>query len=191
MEPDIIERIHRDFAGADAELVIGLLQESGYSGRLARCIIVAAEGNLEKVKPLIELSAFDYRDAIYAAEYDRAGSHVRDLTVSFLIDAPEHFWATEIARGMHDRGCQLAEIHSWPAPWNGNAFSKFEGVARFEGPVGPLTVELRNHAWMLRDNNRDLSIYGLDRAFEEGHEFGDTVSCYILTLITPRSNGGQ
>jgi hypothetical protein len=190
MEPDIIERIQCDFGQADSDLVIRILEEFEHDGRLARCIVVAAQRSIEKFKQLVEMANLDYRDVNVAGEDDRSGSQVRDLAASFLIDSPKHFWVSGIAQRMHRRDCRLVEIESQTAPWRGMDCSKYEGVGRFVGPIGELTVELRNHAWTLHDRQRDLSFYGLDRTFENQSGFCDAVSSYVLmhSAVSPKKS---
>jgi hypothetical protein len=56
LEPDIIERIQRDFSPEDAAIAIELLTASGETGRVARCIVVAAAGKLESLREQIDVA---------------------------------------------------------------------------------------------------------------------------------------
>jgi len=80
---DIVEKIEQTFSPEDAPSAIELLSAKEWSGRLARCIVFAAKGNVERLKACIQLAHEDYRDAITAGEY-RDDERLRDLTNSFV-----------------------------------------------------------------------------------------------------------
>ena len=80
-----------------------LLVESGLTGRVARCVIVASGGSLESLANCIGVAKSDYRDAIIAGEYDPEHCRIRDLRVSFLINEPEKMWISEVACTMASR----------------------------------------------------------------------------------------
>ena len=59
LEPDIVDRVRRDFGG-ESEQALVLLRESGKTGRVARCIVVASRGSLADPSALdafVELAA--------------------------------------------------------------------------------------------------------------------------------------
>ena len=80
MPPDIAGRIESDFgpAAAEAAEILATFLAHGdeaVSDRLVRCIVYLARGNLETLCETIDLAEKDYRDVIWAAEYD--GTQVR------------------------------------------------------------------------------------------------------------------
>ena len=70
LDPDIVERVRRDFGG-ESDQALDLLARSGHTGRVARCIVVASRGSLDLLKKHIEHAKLDYRDAIMAGEADK------------------------------------------------------------------------------------------------------------------------
>ena len=71
MEQRILERIRREFQGADQNCVVELL--ASYSGpesdRVRWDILELSKGNLEKVRECVKTAQTDYRDILYWAEY--------------------------------------------------------------------------------------------------------------------------
>lgn len=178
---DILERIRATFGETDAETAIDLLRESGQRGRVARCIVFAARGDLDLLRHNIRLADDDYRDVIMAGEYDDMSRPVRDLRVSFLIDTPEKFWCSGVAFAMHERGYVLTDLDSRPADNLGNG----EGVATFEGRIGRLRIEKRSDQWRLTGDLEQLDLHGLDQPFDDEAAFTETVSAYILARENP------
>jgi hypothetical protein len=187
LQSDIVERIRRDF-GEDAETAIEMLGSSGHDGRLARCIVVASGGSLDRLREYIEVAKRDYRDAIVAGEYDAAGRRVRDLSVSFLLDSPEKFWASGIAGMMAARGYALCSVTSRDSavPPFQSTWDSLEGNARFVGPAGVIELEKRNRQWSIHGDPGELETYNMNRAFEDESAFRDAVSGYILNRRQPR-----
>src|SRR2546430_1663436 len=97
LERDIVEKIGQYFSGDDAGEAIELLRAAGKSGRIARCIVFAADGKLEALKQYIQLANEDDREVISAGEYEGIRGQMRDLRASFLIDAPVKMWISEVA----------------------------------------------------------------------------------------------
>ncbi len=91
LEFDIVERLRADFDGDQFPAALQLLTDSGTAGRIARCIVVAADGSLDMLRQLIQIAATDYRDVIIAGEYDSAMHRIRDLRTSFFVDDPLDF----------------------------------------------------------------------------------------------------
>jgi hypothetical protein len=71
LEPRAIDRISREFAGANAALVLEWL--SRYSGpeagRVAWDILELSQGSVEDVRRYLQAAQVDYRDVLYWAEY--------------------------------------------------------------------------------------------------------------------------
>lgn len=183
LDPEIHERITRDFEGADSEAAAALLIESGLVGRVARCVVVAARGDLGALRECIERAARDERDVIVEAETDDQGRRVRDLSSSFLLDAPETLWCVEAAKVMRRRGYRLVGIESRPVRAEQGRFAadEGEGVATFEGAVGAIRIEKRSGAWALRDAGRELARAGMDQRWRDEAAFLDAVSSYVLS----------
>lgn len=66
LDRDITEKIKETFSFEDAPRATELLLEAGKSGRIARCIVFTARGNLDRLKQLIQLADQDFRDVIVA-----------------------------------------------------------------------------------------------------------------------------
>jgi hypothetical protein len=188
LEPDIVERVRRDF-GTESEQAMDLLQKSGQTGRIARCIIVASRGSVDLLGKTIEQARLDFRDAIAAGEYDSAQRQIRDLRASFLLDSPEKFWLSGVACTMALRGYTLMSLESRPAtaPPFVHSEDSGEGRARFIGPEGEIELEKRDRLWSIRGDPKDLETHNVDRVFEDEAEFRDAVSGYILRRRHPRA----
>ena len=186
LEPDIAERVRSDF-GEESEPALALIRESGKTGRVARCIVVASRRSLDSLREYVRLAELDYRDAIIAGEYDPAGRQVRDLRVSFLLDTPEAFWVSEVARMMASRGYTLSSLATRAVtalPFE-YAADVGEGRAKFVGPEGGVEVEKKDRRWMIRDDPKDLERYNLNRVFDDERVFRDAVSGYLLMRRRP------
>lgn len=87
LPPDILARIATDYPPEDRpgiiEALLALTEVTREPERVARCVLFVAGGDLEEFKRMIELAQTDYRDAIIAAEYDRADRRLRDLSKPF------------------------------------------------------------------------------------------------------------
>jgi hypothetical protein len=131
LDADIIERIRADFADSDS--AIADLNASGQAGLVARCIIVASNGSLQKLREWIEMAETNFRDVIVAGEYDEMMPPVRDLCISFLIAAPEDFWIGATAKSIHKRGYILTALKSRPATVGPFIYTcdRCEGTATF------------------------------------------------------------
>jgi hypothetical protein len=186
IEADIVERVRQDFAEDSVAEAITALNESDARGRVARCIVIAANGSLSSLQSAIELGKYDWRDAIVAGEYVN-GDRVRDLRVSFLIDHPNQMWVGEVAVALHERGMELRSVATRPAPLGPFHYvtDRSEGEAVFASPMFSIRVEKKDRHWRLHDEGRDLEIYGLNRFIENETEFRDAVQCYLLVRDRP------
>jgi hypothetical protein len=189
---DVMARLTSDF-GDRADAVAALLLAARRAGgmrcmddRVVRCIVWAARGHESKVQRLIELARRDYRDVIIAGEYDDMMRRTRDLSVSFLIDSPETFWASEVARMMASRGYRLTALESRPATLGPFTFTSDagEGQATFIGQKGEIAIEKRDRQWSIHGNDRDLEILEFHHAFSDARAFLDAVSGYLLSKIS-------
>lgn len=87
---DIAERVRLDF-GSQAEQAAKTLSEAAVSEmihpRVLRCIVYLSKGNTVTLGKMIEAAVADYRDVIFAAEYEdrdrRKPRHVRDFNKPF------------------------------------------------------------------------------------------------------------
>lgn len=183
LEPDILERLRHDFSVEEFEKALDLLQESGRTGRLARCIVVASHGEIEKLDHYIRLADFDYRDVIVAGEYEGWSDRIRDLRVSFLIDSKEKMWVSGVADVMASRGYTLSHIESRAASVEPFQVTEdlFEGTAKFEGAKDAFMVEKKDRQWIIQGNAYDLELHDLNHPFEDAKVFYDAVGCYLLT----------
>lgn len=119
---------------------------------------------------------------IVTAEYDGGVRQLRDLSVSFLIDSPEKFWAGQIARLMDSRGYRLTSIEMRPATAGPFTYiSDYgEGRATFIGPKGEIAIAKKDTHWLIHGERRDLEVHGLDRPVADEHAFRDALSGYLL-----------
>lgn len=116
-----------------------------------------------------------------------ARARTRDLRASFLIEGPQNFWAAEVTDLLARRGYRLVSIESRLV----NEIARYpslagEGVARFEGAMGPLEVSFHGGEWRLRGGAADLAVHGLDESFADDREFADRVSSYLLSHQRPQ-----
>jgi len=88
MEQRILERIRREFQGADQNCVLELL--ASYSGpeddRVRWDILVLSKGELKKVGEYVKAAQTDYRDVLYWAEYYENDPMLRDRDPKRMID---------------------------------------------------------------------------------------------------------
>jgi len=70
LESDIVERLKSDFGEDQFPAALELLMACGLTGRVARCIVFAADGSLDAMRQHIQMAETDYRDAI--VEFPRA-----------------------------------------------------------------------------------------------------------------------
>ncbi|MEK6701303.1 MAG: hypothetical protein AABZ53_03505 [Planctomycetota bacterium] len=192
LEPDIPDRILRDFPPGKAAEAIELLVAAEASGRIARCIVSASQGNLERLSDLICLAKQDYRDVIMAGEYDDTDRHVRDLRASFLIDTPEKMWVGELAVAMAKREYSLTALDTVAVELPTTTFptDHNEGTATFEGDVGRIRVQKRRGRWTVLGDPRELAIFGLDKDFSGQRDFQDAISGCILAKRKPAVGPG-
>lgn len=88
---DLLRRVNRDFNDpATATQAIRRLERARaeapdlFSGRILRCAVFAAAGNLETLDRALDLARIDYRDLIVWAEYDNDfENRRRDLSRPF------------------------------------------------------------------------------------------------------------
>jgi ABC-type hemin transport system ATPase subunit len=92
LAPDITARIKRDFASANAALVVDLLTDlnldasSPFEDRIIRCIVYMSKGSFDEISRYIEIARLDFRDVIYLAEYDASDKRFRDFNQPFALD---------------------------------------------------------------------------------------------------------
>ncbi|MFZ2644592.1 MAG: hypothetical protein WA117_26610 [Verrucomicrobiia bacterium] len=196
LEHDIVERIEQEFSSHDAPTALELLRTAGKSGRIARCIVFAAIGNLEALRRYIQVADQDYRDMILVGEYDDMHRQLRDFRTSFLIDAPVKMWISHVAVVLAGRGYFLSSVETVPVEAGATArlSDLGEGVAIFDGDLGQIRVAKHRRQWILTGDIGELESYDLAKAFADEREFSDAVSCYILAkrkankVVAP--NGG-
>lgn len=178
LDPDIIERIRADFPNANA--AIADLIASGQSGRVARCIVVASNGSLRRMRECIQMAEADFRDVIVAGEYDETMGRIRDLAVSFLIAAPTDFWIGETAKSIYKRGYTLTDLKSRPANVGPFDFTcdHSEGTATFSNGVDRIEVEKADRKWSVNSDD-DLRRFGLDESLEDEERFRVQVDFYL------------
>jgi hypothetical protein len=89
---DILGKVYRDFEAPDeVALVLSLLgdfteqNQELSSDRILRCIVFAANADLDLLDKTIDLAKIDYRDLIVWAEYNEKYEKVRDLSTPFSI----------------------------------------------------------------------------------------------------------
>jgi hypothetical protein len=183
LEPDIIDRIHADFGSSDDHSAITELAASGIQGRLARCIVFAVRGSLERLRKLIQMAERDYRDVIVAGEYDGFyAERLRDLRVCFLIDLPDDAWVSEVAMTMAKHGFRLRRVESRSATLGPFDYmsDRGEGQATFSNGADTLVVEKRNRLWALSKGGRNLHRFGLDTAITDEGRFRVQID-YLLS----------
>jgi len=71
MEPDIIERVKKEFEKSETALkmLADFEVKNKLSPRISRCIVLMAKGNPEILKKAIEMAEFDWRDVIMCGEH--------------------------------------------------------------------------------------------------------------------------
>ena len=193
LDADIIDRINADFAGTDAQSAQAELAASGKAGRIARCIVFASAGSLQRLRELIQLADVDYRDVIVAGEYDSAMRQVRDLRVSFLIASPDDFWISETAPTMHKHGYFLIQLNSRPATRGPFEYTcdRTEGVATFSDDTSVIKIEKRDRKWLLVHDGFDLRPYGLDALFDDEERFRIQLDYYLSRTMMRNGRGSR
>lgn len=181
LEADIVDRINASFAGTESVSARVELATSGKTGRIARCVVVASEGSLQRLRELIQLVDTDYRDVIVAGEYDIAMCQVRDLRVSFLIASPDDFWIGETAATLHKCGYYLTELKSKPATVGPFDYTcdRNEGIATFSGGANTITIKKHDRRWSLVAEDSNLASYGLDALIDDEELFRNRLDCYL------------
>ena len=184
LEPDIVQKIEQTFSSSDAQKAIDLISAAGISGRIARCVVFAARGNIDVLKDYLQRADLDYREVIIAGEYVNL-LRQRDFRVSFLIDEPAKMWISEIAAALAPRDYFLSEIVTVPARKHGGKAAYFgklgEGTATFEGDMGKIVVTKDHGHWTLACENPDFAAHDLAKPFKNEKEFAEAISSYILT----------
>ena len=59
LEADIVDRVRADFGPAEGAGALDELVANGTTGRIARCIVLAAGGSLERLRELIGMANRD------------------------------------------------------------------------------------------------------------------------------------
>ena len=173
LEPDIVDRMQKEFSTTDFPTALTLLGESGNVGRIARCIVVAAKGSVDSLPRLIKMAAQDYRDVIFAAEYNRDMQRVRDLRISFLIDLPIDAWITDIAMFLDSRELHLDSLETQKTtlgPFN-SPQDQGEGSAIFKGSDRTMTISKQNRKWRALGNEAELKKYQLHQEYDDLEQF--------------------
>jgi hypothetical protein len=185
LEQDVISRLQHDFCTAEASVAIAELSACEPSGRVARCIVVAANGSLERLRDLIARAKLDDRIIISYGEYgDIGGPRLRDLRVSFLIASPPDFWIGETAVTAHKHGYALTSLASQPAsigPFSCEA-DRGEGMADFSNGVRSLSVKKQNRQWSVLPDCNELRRYGLDVPIDDEKRFRVQLDYYLWSL---------
>jgi hypothetical protein len=185
LEQDVISRLQYDFCAADASVAMAELSASETSGRVARCIVVAANGSLERLRDLIARAKLDDRVVISYGEYgDIGGPRLRDLRVSFLIASPSDFWIGETAVTAHKHGYALTSLASQSAsvgPFLCEA-DRGEGLADFSNGVHSLSVRKQNRQWSILPVCKELRRYGLDVPIDDEKRFRVQLDYYLWSL---------
>jgi hypothetical protein len=88
MEQRIIERIRREFQGADQNCVFELM--TSYSGpesdRVRWDILELSKGELKKIEEYVKAAQTDYRDILYWAEYYKNDPLLRGRDPKQMVD---------------------------------------------------------------------------------------------------------
>lgn len=171
LEPDIIDYIRATFDPGHASTAVNELAASGNSERLARCVAVGAGGSIERLRELIEMAAFDYRDVIVAGEYDSAMRHTRDLRVSFLIDSPEDFWISGVALTAHKHGYYLTILETHCITNPPFAGMQSYGTATFANDCRTITAHKQDGRWWIERRSCNLAAFGLDAPLADEERF--------------------
>lgn len=178
LEADIIERVRSDFLDSDSAILA--LIASGKTGRVARCIVFASSGSLEKLREYIRIAEVDFRDVIVAGEYDGAMRQVRDLCVSFLIATPNDFWIGETAKLIHERGYLLTDVSSRKAtvgPFDYTCDGS-EGLATFSNGVHQVAIKKHDRKWSVI-SVENLCRFGLDESLDDEERFRVQLDYYL------------
>ncbi len=181
LEPDVISRVHTDFSSADVDCVIIELNARTMSSRLIRCILVAAEGSLERFRELVQLADLDDRDVIVAGEYDLGMRRIRNLSESFLINSPLDFWIEAIAVVAYRHGFRLTELTSQPStdgPFDDSS-ERCEGKAIFSNGISTVTIQKQGRQWSLHDHECDLRPYLLEAPVTDAERFQIRLDNYL------------
>jgi hypothetical protein len=181
LETDIVDRVRDEFSVEDAPTALKELVSSGKTGRFARCILLAADGSLERLRDLIDMANWDHRDVIVAGEYDGAMQRIRDLRASFLITSPDDFWIAETAVVANKRGFQLIELESHPATVGPFDYTcdRCEGIAMFSNGTTTLTIQKHNRQWSISAPENNLRPFGLENTFDDEGRFLVQLDYYL------------
>ena len=181
LEADIIERVQADFSDTEGQKALDELLASGKAGRIARCIVFAARGSLERLRDHIRMADADHRDVIVAGEYDIIMHQVRDLRVSFLIASPDDFWIGETAASIHKRGYYLTELKSQPATVGPFDYTcdRSEGLATFSKGEDTIMIQKHDRNWSLIQDDPDVRTYGLDVLIGDEERFRIQLDYYL------------
>ncbi|MBX3416868.1 MAG: hypothetical protein KF851_04630 [Pirellulaceae bacterium] len=171
LDADIVQYICAGFDPAYASTAVNELAASGISGRLARCVVVGAEGSIDRMRELIETADIDYRDVIIAGEYDGALRRVRDLRVSFLINSPEDFWISEVALTAYKHGYFLVNLETHCISTPPFAGSRSYGTATFTNQCRTITIHNRDGQWRLDGHECNPAKFGLDAPLADENRF--------------------
>jgi len=174
LESDIVERLKADFDDDEFPTALQLLTDSGVTGRVARCIVVAAAGSLDALLQQIQIAATDYRDAIVAGEYDGIRmQQVRDLRASFLIEDPLDFWIGELTIFLNSRGFQLVSLESRKATAGPFDYTcdRGEGIATFQRADRTMTISKDNRRWQVIGDEAELQPFQLHIAYHDKDQF--------------------
>ena len=126
------------------------------------------------------MAEMDFRDVIVAGEYDEAMRAVGDLSVSFLIAAPDDFWIIETAKSIHKRGYSLTAVKSRPATVGPFDYTcdRTEGTATFSDGVNRIEIEKADRKWSVAADD-ELRRFGLDESFDDEERFRIQLDFYV------------
>jgi hypothetical protein len=79
--PDVVAWTHAHFPAADVDAALALLSGIGPVGleqpqRIVRCAVVAARGDLARLRACVDALSRDYRDIIVEGEYEARGGRL-------------------------------------------------------------------------------------------------------------------
>ncbi|WP_145052674.1 hypothetical protein [Lignipirellula cremea] len=174
LESDIVERLKSDFDADQFSTALQLLTDSGTTGRVARCIAVAAAGSLDELSLQIGTASTDYRDAILAGEYDDIGmQQIRDLRASFLVDDPLDFWIGELAVFLNSRDFQLVSLESREATAGPFDYTcdRGEGIGTFQRADRTMIISKDNRRWQVIGDAAELQPFQLHIAYDDEDQF--------------------
>ena len=169
---DIVDRIKRDFDDETFGRALSLLEASPWRGRVARCIVFLAKGSVQRLRELIEWTEIDERNVILKAEYEN-GTHCRDFSVSFVLDAPQKRWISNAVVTARKWGYGLSELttNSPTGEMPDDLHAKADGEGVFVNGSNSILIRNQNGLWTLDAGDIDLRPFGLDAPIADEGRF--------------------